>query len=75
MKGKWHVRELVVAIVLTAIVIAWLIAYATAWIVQGQSSLLWPHQTAKSRHVSAQRKLAAGGRATATSKNLAVREA
>ena len=36
MKGKWHILELVVAIVLTAIVIAWLIAYATAWIMQGQ---------------------------------------
>jgi hypothetical protein len=30
MKGKWHVLKLVVAIVLTAIVIAWLIAHATA---------------------------------------------
>ena len=36
MKGIWHVLELVVAIVLAAIVIAWLIAYATAWIMQGQ---------------------------------------
>ena len=36
MKGIWHVLELVFAIVLAAIVIAWLIAYATAWIMQGQ---------------------------------------
>jgi hypothetical protein len=36
MRDKWHVLELVVAIVLTAIVIAWLIAYAALWITQGQ---------------------------------------
>jgi bacteriorhodopsin len=36
MKDRRHVLELVFAIVLTAIVIAWLIAYATVWIMQGQ---------------------------------------
>ena len=36
MKGKWHALELLFAIVLAAIVFAWLIAYATVWIMHGQ---------------------------------------
>jgi len=36
MKDKWHILELVVAILLTAIAFAWIIAFAALWIMQGQ---------------------------------------
>jgi hypothetical protein len=35
MKDRWHVLELVVAILLTAVAIAWLIAFLAAWTMQG----------------------------------------
>ena len=38
MKDKWHVLELVVAIVLTAVAIAWLIAFVAVWIFVEQPS-------------------------------------
>jgi len=39
MRDKWHVLELVVAILLTAIACGWIIAYAALWIMQGRLPL------------------------------------
>jgi len=47
MRDKWHVLELVVAILLTAIACGWIIAYAALWIMQGRS----PSSGAAERHV------------------------
>ena len=35
MKDTWHVVELFIAIVLTVVALAWLIAFAAVWIMQG----------------------------------------
>jgi hypothetical protein len=35
MKDTWHVLELFVAIALTVVALAWLIAFAAVWIMQG----------------------------------------
>ena len=35
MKNPWHILELLVAVLLTAVAFSWLIAFVSVWITQG----------------------------------------
>jgi hypothetical protein len=51
MENRWHVLELVVATLLTAVAIAWLIAFLAAWTMQGRLSSFSSTSTSESREV------------------------